>query len=55
VFYHFDFMRSGVLIEADALVEKGCSVWDVVRGGIPIAHNDPDGQTQVILSEAGLP
>ncbi|HEX9068102.1 MAG TPA: hypothetical protein VF807_04980 [Ktedonobacterales bacterium] len=55
VLYHFDFTRSGVLIEAAGLVEKGCSVWDVVRGGIPIAHNDPDGQTQVILSEAGLP
>lgn len=55
VYYHVYFTRSGVLIEAAALVEKGCSVWDVVRGGIPVAHNDPDGQTQVILSEALLP
>jgi hypothetical protein len=55
VFYQIDFTRSGVLIEGAALVEKGCSVWDVVRGGIPVAHNDPDGQTQVILSEAQLP
>lgn len=54
-YYHVDFMRWGVLIEGAALVEKGCSVWDVVRGGIPIAHNDPNGQTQVILSEAQLP
>lgn len=55
VYYHFDFTRLGILIDGAALVEKGCSVWDVVRGGIPIAHNDPDGQTQVILSEARLP
>ena len=55
VYYHVDFMRAGVLIEGAALVEKGCSVWDVVRGGIPVAHNDPNGQTQVILSEAQLP
>jgi hypothetical protein len=54
VSYQFDFTRSGVLIEGAALVEKGCSVWDVVRGGIPVAHNDPGGQTQVILSEARL-
>jgi hypothetical protein len=52
VYYQFDFTRLGVLIEGAALVEKGCSVWDVVRGGIDVAHNDPDGQTQVILSEA---
>ncbi len=55
VYYHVDFTRAGVLIEGAALVEKGCSVWDVVRGGIPVAHNDPNGQTQVILSEAQLP
>lgn len=55
VYYQVDFTRWGVLIEGAALVEKGCSVWDVVRGGIPVAHNDPDGQTQVILSEAGIP
>jgi len=54
VYYHVDFTRFGILIEGTALVEKGCSVWDVVRGGIPVAHNAPDGQTQVILSEAGL-
>jgi hypothetical protein len=55
VFYQIDFTRSGVLIEGVALVEAGCSVWDVVRGGIPVAHNAPDGQTAVILSEAHLP
>lgn len=55
VYYHFDFTRSGIPVELDALPEKGCSVWDVVRGGIPVAHNDPDGQTQLILSEAHLP
>jgi hypothetical protein len=55
VYYHFDFMRLGILIDGAALWEKGCSVWDVVRGGIPVAHNDPDGQTQIILSEARLP
>ena len=55
VYYHIDFMRWGILIEGAALLEKGCSVWDVVRGGIPVAHNDPEGQTQVILSEARLP
>ena len=55
VYYQVDFTRWGVLIEGAALVEKGCSVWDVVRGGIPVAHNDPDGQTQIILSEARLP
>jgi hypothetical protein len=55
VIYQIDFMRWGILIEGVALFGKGCSVWDVVRGGIPVAHNDPDGQTQVILSEARLP
>ena len=55
VYYHFNFTRSGVPIELDALPEKGCSVWDVLRGGIPVAHNDPEGQTQLILSEAQLP
>ena len=55
VYYHIDFMRAGILIEGAALVQKGCSVWDVVRGGIPIAHSDPNGQTPVILSEAQLP
>jgi hypothetical protein len=55
VYYQFDFTRLGILIDGAALVEKGCSVWDVVRGGIPVAHNDSDGQTQVILSEAHLP
>ena len=53
--YNFYFTRSGVLIEMAGLVEQGCSVWDVVRGGIPVAHIDPDGQTQIILSEARLP
>lgn len=55
VYYHFDFTRSGIPVELDALPEKGCSVWDVVRGGIPVAHNDPDGQSRLILSEAHLP
>lgn len=55
VYYHIDFIRAGVLIEGAALLQPRCSVWDVVRGGIPIAHDDPNGQTQVILSEARLP
>jgi hypothetical protein len=55
VTYSFRFTRRGLLIEVAALPETGCSVWQDIRGGIPEAHNDPNGQTQVILSEAHLP
>lgn len=53
--YSFRFTRWGLPVEVATLVEKNCSVWSLVRGGLPEVHNDPTGQTQVILSEAQVP
>ena len=44
------FMRWGLPIEDATLPGYGCG-WEVSQGGIPSSREDPNGQTQAIVSE----